>query len=217
MPPGHPCRFPFPFPLFFFFVYPLLFVVLRTCSFSPFVLSFSVCFLYRLLRFSSRFPALRGGDYFILSRCYTPPPRCLRACKSVYSSCVVSSFFSCVLDFYLFHFSSLLSLFFDFDLDVVCFILIPSFLVCIFHDVFSVSVSLVCVFFTLNRPFYPSASTTPRVRADSSPGEIQALWSENHDTEILHCNAVSSVDNEMTCHFTGYDRYDIQMPAIQMR
>ena len=39
--------------------------------------------------------------------------------------------------------------------------------------------------------------------------EIQALWSQNHDTEILHCNAVSRVDNAMTCHRTGYDRYHI--------
>ena len=46
------------------------------------------------------------------------------------------------------------------------------------------------------------------------PREIQALWSENHDTEILHCNAVSRVDNAMSCHRTGYDRYDIQMLAI---
>ena len=29
------------------------------------------------------------------------------------------------------------------------------------------------------------------------PGEIQALWSQNHGTETLHCNAVISVDNAM--------------------
>ena len=36
----------------------------------------------------------------------TPPLRCLRACKSAYSPCALSSFFSCVLDFSWFLFSS---------------------------------------------------------------------------------------------------------------
>ena len=49
------------------------------------------------------------------------------------------------------------------------------------------------------------------------PREIQALWSQNHDTEILHTNVVSRVGNGMTCRRTGYDTYGIQMLAIQMR
>ena len=28
---------------------------------------------------------------------------------------------------------------------------------------------------------------------------------------MLHTNVVSRVDNGMTCHLIGYDRYDIQM------
>ena len=43
------------------------------------------------------------------------------------------------------------------------------------------------------------------------PREIQALWSQNHDTEILHTNVVSRVGNGMTCRRTGYDRYGILM------
>ena len=37
--------------------------------------------------------------------------------------------------------------------------------------------------------FYPSTSSTPTVRADSSSyRDTQAPWSQNHnDTEILHC------------------------------
>ena len=54
------------------------------------------------------------------------------------------------------------------------------------------------VLFTLNCSFYPSTSSTPSVRADYPPREIRALWSQNHDTEILHCSAESRVDNAMT-------------------
>ena len=44
----------------------------------------------------------------------------------------------------------------------------------------------VCVFFTLNRSFYPSTSSTTSVRADSSIlEEIQVLWSQSYATEIL--------------------------------
>ena len=43
------------------------------------------------------------------------------------------------------------------------------------------------------------------------PREIQALRSQKHDTEVLHCNAVSRVDNAITCHRTGYGRYDRQL------
>ena len=59
------------------------------------------------------------------------------------------------------------------------------------------SVSCVCsshetVLSTRRHPVHPvSVPILP-------PREIQALWSQNHDTEILHCNAVSRVDNAMT-------------------
>ena len=56
-----------------------------------------------------------------------------------------------------------------------------------------------------------------RCRAPPSREKInEKLWSPNRDTEI-HCNAVSRVDNAMTCNRSGYDRYDMQMLAIQMR
>ena len=54
------------------------------------------------------------------------------------------------------------------------------------------------VLFTSNRSVSPSAFSTPSVAAPCRfflYGEIQALWSQNHDTEILHCNAVSRLDN----------------------
>ena len=44
-----------------------------------------------------------------------------------------------------------------------------------------------------------------------NPREIQALWSQNYATEILHCNAVSRVDNAMSCSRAGYDRRDIHV------
>ena len=39
----------------------------------------------------------------------------------------------------------------------------------------------------------------------------------HRDDTTVYCNAVSRVDNAMTCHCTGYDRCDIRMLAIQMR
>ena len=67
---------------------------------------------------------------------------------------------------------------------------------------------------------YPSTLSTPSLRADPSfilIREIQALWSQNHDTEILRCNAVIRVDNAMTGHLAGYDRHGIQMLEIAIR
>ena len=46
--------------------------------------------------------------------------------------------------------------------------------------------------------------------------ETEALWSQNHDTEILLCNAASRVDYAMTWHRAGYDRCGIQTLATQM-
>ena len=50
----------------------------------------------------------------------------------------------------------------------------------------------VCVFFTLNRSFYPSTSSTTSVRADSPIlEEIQVMWSQSYATEILGCHVCS--------------------------
>ena len=77
-----------------------------------------------------------------------------------------------------------------------------------------------CVFFTLNRSFYPSTSSTTSVRADSSIllliEEIQVLWSQSYAIEILRCHvpgyAVSTaVSNVMPCHHSRYDRHDIHI------
>ena len=51
------------------------------------------------------------------------------------------------------------------------------------------AVILQCVFFTLNRSFYPSTSCTTGVRADSSIlEEIQVMWSQSYAAEILRCH-----------------------------
>ena len=59
-----------------------------------------------------------------------------------------------------------------------------------------------CAFFTLNPFFLPVGiqHTQCPCRFFLIRGEIQALWSHNHDTAevLLHCNAVSRVDNAMT-------------------
>ena len=76
--------------------------------------SFTVWFLYRLLRFYFRFPAFLGGGFCysdISSRRYTPAAL-LASLKYAYSPCVLSSFLSCVVDVDLsLFFSSLPSLF----------------------------------------------------------------------------------------------------------
>ena len=52
--------------------------------------------------------------------------------------------------------------------------------------------TVVCVFFTLNRYFYPSTSSATSVRADSSIlEEIHVLSSQSHATEILRCHVCS--------------------------
>ena len=64
-------------------------------SFCHFVLSFFVCFLYRLLRLSFRFPAFLGGGFccsVISSRRYTPRAL-LASLKYAYFSCVLSLVF----------------------------------------------------------------------------------------------------------------------------
>ena len=71
--------------------------------FCPFVLSFSVWFLYRLLRFYFRFPDFLGGGFYhsaiiLLFRLgATPPPRSLRAwsMRVPLACCLLSSFLRC--------------------------------------------------------------------------------------------------------------------------
>ena len=53
----------------------------------------------------------------------------------------------------------------------------------------ALTASAVCVFFTLNRSFYPSTSSTTSVGADSSiVEEIQVLWPQSYAPEILRCH-----------------------------
>jgi len=75
-----------------------------------------------------------------------------------------------------------------------------------------------CVFFTLNRSFYPSTSSTPIILSVPilHPREVQALWSQTYDTEILHRNAAKGVDNAMSCHRAGYNRHNVRTPATQI-
>ena len=67
------------------------------------------------------------------------------------------------------------------------------------------------------KPFFqPVDISTPSVPSILRRREIQALWSQKRDTEIIHRNAVSRVDIAMACHRTGYDTYT-QKLTIQMR
>ena len=63
------------------------------------------------------------------------------------------------------------------------------------------------VFFTLNRSFYLSTSSTPSVRADSSSYiEIYKLWSHNCDRDTYSsptsqcCKREYQVDHATPCH-----------------
>ena len=47
-------------------------------------------------------------------------------------------------------------------------------------------------------------------------GKIQALWSQNYDTETLHRNVVKGVGSAMSCYRPGYDRRNICTPASQV-
>ena len=115
MPPGHPCLFPFPI---LFLVFPFPFAVLRFSL--PFRVVVYVYFLYRLLR-SFLFASLLSwvADSVILSRYYTPPALLASLQVCVFPLCA-AFFLAFLLLFVLFFFPSFP--FFDFDLDVVCFI-----------------------------------------------------------------------------------------------
>ena len=85
VPPGDPCRFPFSL-----FVFPLFFAVLRFPLPSRFVVFRLFLVSPSLFLFASLLSFV--VDYVLLSRCSTPPPRCLRAFKYSYSPCVLSPF-----------------------------------------------------------------------------------------------------------------------------
>ena len=140
---------PFCFSVFSFFVRfssPFCRSPRSTSFFARFVFSscrFSVCFLYRLPRFSFRFPVFLGGGFcysVISSWRYTTPAILARLTYTYeYSPCVLSSLLrsSCWLSFFFFFSFPFFDLF-DFDLDIVCFILSFS---CGYYAVSSVSVS----------------------------------------------------------------------------
>ena len=86
VPPGHPCLFTFPF-------FSSYFLSLATLRF-PFPFRF-VDFRFFLVWRSSFFFSLPGSPWWRILLFFlgtTPPPRCLRACKSACYPCVVSSF-----------------------------------------------------------------------------------------------------------------------------
>ena len=103
-----------PFFLFPFFIFFFLSFSFCRSPFSPsfscclFVLSFSVCFLYRLL-LSFRFPTLlNGGFCYFVSVLNPPRAACEPASTRIPLACCT---LSCVLPVYLLYFSSLPSLF----------------------------------------------------------------------------------------------------------
>ena len=83
VPPVHPRLFPF----FLRFSFPF-------CR-SPFSPSFSFCRFpfVSCITFAFRFPALLGGGFCSFVSVLHPPARGLRACKSAYSPCGLSSCF----------------------------------------------------------------------------------------------------------------------------
>ena len=183
MPPGHPCLFYFSF----FFVFPFPFGVPGVLLF---VLYFFVCSLNHLIRL---FSLLCSSWWRIASFCLgsTPPLRCLRACKSAYSLCVLSFFLEfLILILFLFFFSSFPLFRFRFGrrlfhpvlflwvLYLCCLLGFGFCSVCVLHikpvflPVDIQNIQCPCRFVILER-------------------DKQALWPQNHDTEIPHCNAVT--------------------------
>ena len=133
MPPGYPCRFPFPFSFLLFFS---LFLRFST----PFCRSpcFPSLFVFRSFYISSgrfpfflalpsspffRFPALLGGGfcYSVLSSWSYTPLAILSSLTFVYS--LACCLLYCVLDVDIFYFFFSSFPFFDFDLDIGFFIL----------------------------------------------------------------------------------------------
>ena len=129
MPPGHPCLFPFSYFLRFVlsFCRPLF---SPSFSFRFFVLWFSVCFLYRLLHFFFRFPALLGGGFCSFASVLHPPRAACEPASLRIPLVYCLFYFLAFLSFTCFIFLLFLPFFFDFDLDVVFFILSGS---CVYY------------------------------------------------------------------------------------
>ena len=163
-----------------FFVFPFPFAVPRFPL--PFRFVVFVCFLYRLLRFFFRFPALLvGGFCYFVSVLHPPCAACEPASLCIPRMCCLLSFLAFLILILIFFFSSFPIFRIRFGRRLfhpVLFLWVRS----IIYAVSSVWVSIVCVFFTLSgggqrergvdeeksRAFYPSTSSIPSVRADSS-------------------------------------------------
>ena len=126
VPPRHPCLFPF-----FFFSSFILSLLLF--SVFPFFFRFFVFRLF-LVSPSSLFLSLPCSPWWrilFFSFGATSPLRCLRACKSAYSPCVV--FFSCVVHLFLIIFLPFLP-YYSCVVDLYLFIFLP------FLPYFSISI-----------------------------------------------------------------------------
>ena len=146
------CLLPFPFSPSF------------SCCLFVFSLSFFVCCSYRLLLFCFRFPALLGGGFCSFVSVLHPP------CAAREPASLRIPFVCCLISFLVFlifiYFIFLLFFFFSIliwtSFVSSCLVLVGN-----IYAVSSVSVSVVCVLHK-NLSFYPSASSTPSVRAHSS-------------------------------------------------
>ena len=154
VPPVHPRLFPF----FLRFSFPF-------CR-SPFSPSFSFCRFpfVSCITFAFRFPALLGGGFCSFVSVLHPP------CAAREPASLRIPFVCCLISFLVFlifiYFIFLLFFFFSI-LIWTSFVSSCLFLVGNIYAVSSVSVSVVCVLHK-NLSFYPSASSTPSVRAHSS-------------------------------------------------
>ena len=208
MPLGHPCLFPF-----FFFSSFFLSLLSFTAFPFLFVLSFFVRLLYRLLRFFYASLLSLVADSVLLSRCYILPALLASLQVCVFPLCVV--FFLFLRCWFLFfYFYSLPSLFFYFDLDVVCFILSCS---CGYYLCCLLGFGFCCVCVLHIKPVFLPVDiqhTQCPCRFFLLQRYKQALWSQSHDTEILHSNAVTMQWPAIVLDTTGRT---YKMPAIQMR
>ena len=108
VPPGHPWFFLF-FPFFFVFPFPFFCRSSFPSSFSfcLFVLSFFVCFSYRLLRFFFRFSALLSGEFcYFVSALHPPCAACEPANLRIPLVRCILSFLALLVFIYFIFFSS---------------------------------------------------------------------------------------------------------------
>ena len=149
-----------------FFVFPFPFAVPRFPL--PFRFVVFVCFLYRLLRFFFRFPALLvGGFCYFVSVLHPPCAACEPASLCIPRMCCLLSFLAFLILILIFFFSSFPIFRIRFGRRLFHPVL---FLWVSIYAVSSVSVSVVCVLH-IKPSFYPSTSSTPSVILP--PREIQ--------------------------------------------